>query len=94
MAARSTGQRLTVRGDDSAERRRYRNLRLVARVAELHRTLVLDEEVDARSTLIGEAASGGSRGVGSSDHRRADCAGSFRTYLPCARPTTAIATSR
>jgi len=27
-----------------AERRRYRNLRLVARVAELHRTLVLDDE--------------------------------------------------
>jgi serine/threonine-protein kinase len=28
----------------SAERQRYRNLRLVARVAELHRTLTLDEE--------------------------------------------------
>ena len=28
----------------STERRRYRNLRLVARVAELHRTLTLDEE--------------------------------------------------
>ena len=28
----------------SAERKRYRNLRLVARVAELHRTLVLDDE--------------------------------------------------
>ena len=28
----------------SAERRRYRNLRLVARVAELHRTLTLDEQ--------------------------------------------------
>src|SRR6185295_15180747 len=28
----------------SAERNRYRNLRLVARVAELHRTLVLEEE--------------------------------------------------
>jgi len=28
----------------SAERTRYRNLRLVARVAELHRTLVIDEE--------------------------------------------------
>jgi serine/threonine-protein kinase len=28
----------------SAERRRYRNLRLVARVAELHRTLTLDED--------------------------------------------------
>ena len=27
-----------------AERRRYRNLRLVARVAELHRTLALDDE--------------------------------------------------
>jgi len=33
---------------DEHERRRYRNLRLVARVAELHRTLTLDEEpVDA-----------------------------------------------
>src|SRR5881392_262136 len=28
----------------SAERRRYRNLRLVARVAELHRTLTLDDD--------------------------------------------------
>jgi serine/threonine-protein kinase len=36
----------------SAERTRYRNLRLVARVAELHRTLVLDEEVEARPTLV------------------------------------------
>jgi serine/threonine protein kinase/tetratricopeptide (TPR) repeat protein len=32
-----------------AERRRYRNLRLVARVAELHRTLVLDDENGAAS---------------------------------------------
>jgi TolB-like protein/Flp pilus assembly protein TadD len=32
-----------------AERRRYRNLRLVARVAELHRTLVLDDEDGAAS---------------------------------------------
>jgi serine/threonine-protein kinase len=32
-----------------AERRRYRNLRLVARVAELHRTLVLDDEEGAAS---------------------------------------------
>ncbi len=29
---------------NSAERKRYRNLRLVARVAELHRTIVLEEE--------------------------------------------------
>src|SRR3982751_5097351 len=34
----------------SAERTRYRNLRLVARVAELHRTLVIDEE-DGRESL-------------------------------------------
>jgi eukaryotic-like serine/threonine-protein kinase len=40
----------------SAERTRYRNLRLVARVAELHRTLVLDEDVQSRSTLVDEAA--------------------------------------
>jgi len=32
----------------SAERRRYRNLRLVARVAELHRTLTLDEDESFR----------------------------------------------
>jgi eukaryotic-like serine/threonine-protein kinase len=31
----------------SDQRRRYRNLRLVARVAELHRTIVLDEEIPA-----------------------------------------------
>ncbi len=35
----------------SAERTRYRNLRLVARVAELHRTLVLDEDAQSRPTL-------------------------------------------
>src|SRR5437762_7653657 len=39
----------------SAERARYRNLRLVARVAELHRTLVLDEDEKAPSTYIEEA---------------------------------------
>ncbi len=33
----------------SAERTRYRNLRLVARVAELHRTLVLEEEDESGS---------------------------------------------
>jgi TolB-like protein/Tfp pilus assembly protein PilF len=36
----------------SAERTRYRNLRLVARVAELHRTLVLDEDVEAPPRLV------------------------------------------
>src|SRR3954469_11896781 len=40
----------------SAERSRYRNLRLVARVAELHRTLVLDEQVESRPTLVDGAA--------------------------------------
>ena len=40
----------------SAERSRYRNLRLVARVAELHRTLVLDQEVDSPIGHIDEAA--------------------------------------
>jgi TolB-like protein/Tfp pilus assembly protein PilF len=40
----------------SAERTRYRNLRLVARVAELHRTLVLDDELDARAARVDEAA--------------------------------------
>lgn len=30
---------------DDRERRRYRNLRLVARVAELHQTLTIDEEL-------------------------------------------------
>src|SRR4051812_1261908 len=39
-----------------AEQKRYRNLRLVARVAELHRTLVLDEEVESRPALIDQAA--------------------------------------
>src|SRR6478609_9045085 len=38
----------------SAERTRYRNLRLVARVAELHRTLVLDE---ASPALADQSAS-------------------------------------
>jgi serine/threonine-protein kinase len=35
-----------------AERARYRNLRLVARVAELHRTLVLDEDAETHPTLV------------------------------------------
>src|SRR5690348_7968924 len=40
----------------SAERKRYRNLRLVARVAELHRTLVLEEEDRSLPDLdVGEA---------------------------------------
>lgn len=41
----------------SAERTRYRNLRLVARVAELHRTLVLDEEDRVLTSLDADAAS-------------------------------------
>src|SRR5262245_9539323 len=36
----------------SAERTRYRNLRLVARVAELHRTLVLDEDAEPSPPLV------------------------------------------
>ncbi len=36
----------------SAERTRYRNLRLVARVAELHRTLPLDEDAEPRPPLV------------------------------------------
>ena len=40
----------------SAQRTRYRNLRLVARVAELHRTLVLDEEDGSAPALVDEAA--------------------------------------
>src|SRR6185312_11146825 len=39
----------------SAERTRYRNLRLVARVSQLHRTLVLDEEPESRPGLVDEA---------------------------------------
>jgi tetratricopeptide (TPR) repeat protein len=42
----------------SAERTRYRNLRLVARVAALHRTLVLDDEVPSPLTLVNESTSG------------------------------------
>ncbi len=38
----------------SAQRARYRNLRLVARVAELHRTLVLDKEVASSAVLVEE----------------------------------------
>jgi len=38
----------------SGERARYRNLRLVARVAELHRTLVLDQEDASSSVLVEE----------------------------------------
>src|SRR6185503_1382404 len=41
----------------SAERKRYRNLRLVARVAELHRTLVLEEEDRVLTSLDADAAS-------------------------------------
>ncbi|HEU4934901.1 MAG TPA: protein kinase [Vicinamibacterales bacterium] len=40
----------------SAERTQYRNLRLVARVAELHRTLVLDEDAESRPTLVADVA--------------------------------------
>jgi len=40
----------------SAERTRYRNLRLVARVAELHRTLVLDQDAESAAARIDEAA--------------------------------------
>ncbi len=39
----------------SAERRRYGNLRLVARVAEMHRTLVLEEEDQLAATLDADA---------------------------------------
>src|SRR3954452_23797141 len=42
----------------SAERSRYRNLRLVARVAALHRTLVLDDEVPSPLTRVNESTSG------------------------------------
>jgi eukaryotic-like serine/threonine-protein kinase len=42
----------------SAERTRYRNLRLVARVAALHRTLVLDDEVSSPLSLVNESTSG------------------------------------
>ena len=41
----------------NAERKRYRNLRLVARVAELHRTLVLEEEDRVLTSLDADAAS-------------------------------------
>jgi eukaryotic-like serine/threonine-protein kinase len=41
----------------SAERARYRNLRLVARVAALHRTLVLDNDADSLLTLVQDAPS-------------------------------------
>jgi len=41
----------------SAERKRYRNLRLVARVAELHRTLVLEEDDRVPATLDADAVS-------------------------------------
>jgi serine/threonine protein kinase/tetratricopeptide (TPR) repeat protein len=40
----------------NAERKRYRNLRLVARVAELHRTLVLEEEDRSLTSLDDDAA--------------------------------------
>jgi len=40
----------------SAERTQYRNLRLVARVAELHRTLVLDEDAESRPALVADVA--------------------------------------
>ena len=40
----------------SADRARYRNLRLVARVAQLHRTLVLDEEVESRPRPVEDAS--------------------------------------
>jgi len=42
----------------SAERTRYRNLRLVARVAALHRTLVLDDEVPSPLTGVNETTIG------------------------------------
>jgi eukaryotic-like serine/threonine-protein kinase len=40
----------------SADRTRYRNLRLVARVAELHRTLVLDDDEQFRPVLVEDAS--------------------------------------
>jgi serine/threonine-protein kinase len=40
----------------SGERTRYRNLRLVARVAELHRTLVLHDDPEPGSLLAGDVA--------------------------------------
>jgi len=39
------------------EKKRYRNLRLVARVAELHRTLVLEEEDRSLANLDADASS-------------------------------------
>ena len=42
----------------SAERRRYRNLRLVARVAELHRTLVVDDEIAAAESPLADSPVG------------------------------------
>src|SRR6185295_409101 len=48
---------LDVAAATSAERRRYGNLRLIARVAEMHRTLVLEEEDQVPATLDDEVVS-------------------------------------
>ena len=68
-----------------AERRRNRNLRLVARVAELHRTLVLDDEdaaasANALTDIADDPATWGHLSV-----RAADCRRRLRRHLSRAR---------